>query len=111
MSPAGVKYEGPPIRASRRGGSARAPRARRRRRTEVARRQLRRRSLLPRSYDGVVPELPEVEITARRLGAALDGAEVESALAPGVNALKTYDPPLSALEGARSRRCAAAAST
>jgi formamidopyrimidine-DNA glycosylase len=47
-----------------------------------------------------VPELPEVEITARRLGAALAGAEIESALAPGVNALKTYDPPLSALEGA-----------
>jgi formamidopyrimidine-DNA glycosylase len=47
-----------------------------------------------------VPELPEVEITARRLGAALAGAEIESALAPGVNALKTFDPPLSALEGA-----------
>ena len=27
------------------------------------------------------------------------GARVESALAPGVNALKTYDPPLSAIEG------------
>ena len=47
-----------------------------------------------------MPELPEVEITARRLGAALAGAEIESALAPGVNALKTFDPPLSALEGA-----------
>jgi formamidopyrimidine-DNA glycosylase len=47
-----------------------------------------------------VPELPEVEITARRLGAALAGAEIESALAPGVNALKTFDQPLSALEGA-----------
>ncbi len=47
-----------------------------------------------------MPELPEVEITARRLGAALQRAEIESALAPGVNALKTYDPPLSALEGA-----------
>jgi formamidopyrimidine-DNA glycosylase len=47
-----------------------------------------------------VPELPEVEITARRLGAALRGAEVESALAPGINALKTYDPPLHAIEGA-----------
>jgi formamidopyrimidine-DNA glycosylase len=47
-----------------------------------------------------VPELPEVEITARRLGAALAGAEIESAQAPGVNALKTYDPPLSALDGA-----------
>ncbi len=48
-----------------------------------------------------MPELPEVEITARLLDAALNGAEVESALAPGVNALKTFDPPLSALEGQR----------
>jgi len=46
-----------------------------------------------------MPELPEVEITARRIGAALAGARIESALAPGVNALKTYDPPLSALSG------------
>jgi formamidopyrimidine-DNA glycosylase len=47
-----------------------------------------------------VPELPEVEITARRLDAALRGAVVESALAPGINALKTFDPPLHAIEGA-----------
>jgi formamidopyrimidine-DNA glycosylase len=46
-----------------------------------------------------VPELPEVEITARRLDAALRGAVVESALAPGLNALKTFDPPLAALDG------------
>jgi formamidopyrimidine-DNA glycosylase len=46
-----------------------------------------------------MPELPEVEITARLLDEALTGAEIESALAPGVNALKTFDPPLSALEG------------
>jgi formamidopyrimidine-DNA glycosylase len=46
-----------------------------------------------------VPELPEVEITARRLDAALRGAVIESALAPGINALKTFDPPLQALEG------------
>ncbi|MCA1689048.1 MAG: DNA-formamidopyrimidine glycosylase [Actinobacteria bacterium] len=46
-----------------------------------------------------MPELPEVEITARRLDAALRGAEVDSARAPGINALKTFDPPLSALEG------------
>jgi len=46
-----------------------------------------------------VPELPEVEITARRLDAALRGAQIESALAPGINALKTFDPPLNALEG------------
>jgi formamidopyrimidine-DNA glycosylase len=48
-----------------------------------------------------MPELPEVEITARLIDAALAGAEVESALAPGVNALKTFDPPLSAIEGRR----------
>jgi formamidopyrimidine-DNA glycosylase len=48
-----------------------------------------------------MPELPEVEITARRLDAALRAARIESALAPGINALKTFDPPLSALEGER----------
>jgi len=47
-----------------------------------------------------MPELPEVEITARRLDAALRGDAIESAAAPGINALKTFDPPLSALEGA-----------
>jgi len=46
-----------------------------------------------------MPELPEVEITARLLDSALRGAEIESALAPGINALKTFDPPLAALEG------------
>jgi formamidopyrimidine-DNA glycosylase len=46
-----------------------------------------------------VPELPEVEITARRIGAAVRGAVVESTLAPGINALKTFDPPLHALDG------------
>ena len=48
-----------------------------------------------------MPELPEVEITARRLGAAMEGAEVDSALAPGVATLKTFDPMLDALEGGR----------
>ncbi len=48
-----------------------------------------------------MPELPEVEITARRLDAALAGARIDSVLAPGLNALKTFDPPLSALEGRR----------
>jgi formamidopyrimidine-DNA glycosylase len=46
-----------------------------------------------------MPELPEVEITARLIGAAISGAVVESASAPGINALKTFDPPLSALDG------------
>jgi formamidopyrimidine-DNA glycosylase len=48
-----------------------------------------------------VPELPEVEITARRLSAALEGAEIESVLATGVATLKTFEPPLEALAGAR----------
>ena len=46
-----------------------------------------------------MPELPEVEITARRIGADVSGATVESALAPGINVLKTHDPPLSELAG------------
>ncbi|HEY8624484.1 MAG TPA: DNA-formamidopyrimidine glycosylase family protein [Solirubrobacteraceae bacterium] len=46
-----------------------------------------------------MPELPEVEITARRIGEALTGARVQSVLAPGINALRTYDPPVSMLEG------------
>ena len=46
-----------------------------------------------------MPELPEVEITARRLDEALAGAEIESTMAPGINALKTFDPPLHALDG------------
>ena len=46
-----------------------------------------------------MPELPEVEITARRIGEAVAGSRVESVLAPGINALKTFDPPLHALEG------------
>jgi formamidopyrimidine-DNA glycosylase len=46
-----------------------------------------------------MPELPEVEIAARLLGAAVTGAGVESTLAPGVNAMKTFDPPLHALDG------------
>jgi formamidopyrimidine-DNA glycosylase len=48
-----------------------------------------------------MPELPEVEITARLLDDALRGARIESALAPGINALKTFDPPLQELQGRR----------
>src|SRR5579884_359825 len=51
-----------------------------------------------------MPELPEVEITARLIDSALRGAQVESALAPGLNALKTFDPPLAALAGRRVER-------
>jgi formamidopyrimidine-DNA glycosylase len=46
-----------------------------------------------------MPELPEVEITARLIGAAVAGAKIESAMAPGINALRSFDPPLSAIEG------------
>ncbi len=46
-----------------------------------------------------MPELPEVEIATRRLNSALLGARVESALAPGMVALKSVKPPLEALAG------------
>ncbi|MCW2988774.1 MAG: DNA-formamidopyrimidine glycosylase [Solirubrobacterales bacterium] len=46
-----------------------------------------------------MPELPEVEIVARRLNTGLLGAGVESALAPGMNVMKTFDPSLDALVG------------
>jgi formamidopyrimidine-DNA glycosylase len=46
-----------------------------------------------------MPELPEVEITARRLSRGTAGAEIESALAPGMVFMKTFDPPIDALAG------------
>src|SRR5918992_3189611 len=46
-----------------------------------------------------MPELPEVEIAARRLSTALEGATVESAMAPGMVTMKTFAPPLDALAG------------
>jgi formamidopyrimidine-DNA glycosylase len=46
-----------------------------------------------------MPELPEVEIAARRLSSALAGATVESTLAPGMVVMKSFDPPLAELEG------------
>jgi formamidopyrimidine-DNA glycosylase len=46
-----------------------------------------------------MPELPEVEITARRLDSALAGSTVDSALAPGMNVMKTFEPPLEDLAG------------
>lgn len=46
-----------------------------------------------------MPELPEVEIAARRLNTALSGAAVESVVAPGMNVMKTFDPPLDVLVG------------
>jgi len=46
-----------------------------------------------------VPELPEMEITARRLGEALPGLVIESVMTPGLNVLKTFDPPLRHADG------------
>lgn len=50
-----------------------------------------------------MPELPEVEITARLIGAEMRSRppRVASTLAPGVNAMKSFDPPLHALDGTR----------
>jgi formamidopyrimidine-DNA glycosylase len=48
-----------------------------------------------------MPELPEVEITARLIGAGTAGVRIESVLAPGINALRTFDPPLASIEGRR----------
>jgi len=41
-----------------------------------------------------------VEIAARRLKAAAAGARVESALAPGMVTMKTFEPPLDSIAGA-----------
>ena len=46
-----------------------------------------------------MPELPEVEATARLLDEAVRGERIASTMAPGVNVLKTFDPPLQALDG------------
>jgi formamidopyrimidine-DNA glycosylase len=56
--------------------------------------------LRPQANVFTVPELPEMEIVARRLAGALPGQEIESVMTPGINVLKTFDPPLSALNGA-----------
>ncbi len=41
-----------------------------------------------------------MEIVARRLDSVLPGETIESAMTPGLNALKTFDPPFSAIDGA-----------
>jgi len=46
-----------------------------------------------------MPELPEVEITARLIGDAVTGEVVESMMAPGLNTIKTFKPPIQVLEG------------
>ncbi|MGX6449969.1 DNA-formamidopyrimidine glycosylase family protein, partial [Patulibacter sp. S7RM1-6] len=47
-----------------------------------------------------MPELPEVEITARLLDAAVRGAVVDSARAPGLATMQTFRPALDDLAGA-----------
>ena len=41
-----------------------------------------------------------MEIVARRLNEVLPGETIESATTPGLNALKTFDPPFHAIDGA-----------
>ena len=48
-----------------------------------------------------MPELPEVEVIARLLGRAAAGSQVQSSMVTGVSTLKTFDPPLSSLDGRR----------
>ncbi|TIC82235.1 Fpg/Nei family DNA glycosylase [Nocardioides sp. GY 10113] len=47
-----------------------------------------------------MPELPEVEALAQDLSGRLSGRAITKVHVPQFSALKTYDPPLSALEGA-----------
>ncbi|MFJ6997708.1 Fpg/Nei family DNA glycosylase [Streptomyces sp. NPDC003090] len=47
-----------------------------------------------------MPELPEVEALREFLDAHLTGKEIARVLPVAISVLKTYDPPLSALEGA-----------
>ncbi|EHN12683.1 Formamidopyrimidine-DNA glycosylase [Patulibacter medicamentivorans] len=46
-----------------------------------------------------MPELPEIEATVRLLDAAVRGAEVDSARAPGLATMRTFAPSLDALAG------------
>ena len=56
----------------------------------------------PRAYDGLqMPELPEVEVTARLLGRAIAGERIEYARVPGINALRSFEPPIEELVGQR----------
>ncbi len=51
-----------------------------------------------------MPELPEVEALARFLDERTVGARIASVALASVSALKTFDPPLTALEGQRVTR-------
>ncbi len=54
-------------------------------------------------FNGRMPELPEVEALARFLGERTSGRTITAADVGNIAALKTYDPPLSALVGATVR--------
>ncbi len=48
-----------------------------------------------------MPELPEVEVTARLLDGAIAGERIAYARVPGINALRSFDPPIEELVGDR----------
>jgi len=48
-----------------------------------------------------MPELPEVEVTARLLDRAIAGERIAYARVPGINALRSFDPPVEELVGDR----------
>ncbi len=48
-----------------------------------------------------MPELPEVEVTARLLDGAIAGERIAYATVPGINALRSFDPPIEELVGDR----------
>ncbi|HTQ68151.1 MAG TPA: DNA-formamidopyrimidine glycosylase family protein [Solirubrobacteraceae bacterium] len=48
-----------------------------------------------------MPELPEVEATARVLDGAIAGERIAYAKVPGINALRSFEPPIEGLVGDR----------
>ncbi len=58
-----------------------------------------------------MPELPEVEALRVFLDDHLVGKEIARVLPLAISVLKTYDPPLTALEGTRSPRSPGTASS
>lgn len=59
----------------------------------------------------VMPELPEVEMTARLLERQLKGSVVEESRVRGVSTLKSFDPPIGALAGKKVKGVRRRAST
>ncbi len=48
-----------------------------------------------------MPELPEVEIIRRRLAETLREATIERVVVRGLSTLKTFEPPVTALNGSK----------